>query len=75
MDFCIFYSQIILKLSDGEKEEQVDQDLFEWREAGKIFWLLEGTDEMDEEECRKVVDRIRVFREGIAKHGGVEAAG
>ena len=36
-------------------------------EAAKIFGLVEGTDEMDEEEHRKVVDGIRVFREGIAK--------
>ena len=36
-------------------------------EADKIFGLLEGTDEIDEEEHWKVVDRIRLFREGIAK--------
>ena len=42
------------------------QDLLEWGEAGKIFGLLEGTDEMDEK-CRKVVEGIKVFREGITK--------
>ena len=36
-------------------------------EAGKIFGLLEGIDEMDEEECRKVVNGIKLFREGITK--------
>ena len=36
-------------------------------EAGKIFGLLEGTDEMNEEEHRKVVNGIKVFREGITK--------
>ena len=34
-------------------------DLLEWGEASKIFGLLEG---MDEEECRKVVNGIKVFR-------------
>ena len=29
--------------------------------------MLEGTDEIDEEEHRKVVDGIKLFREGIAK--------
>ena len=42
----------------------MDMDLLEWEEAGKIFGLLEG---MDEEEHRKVVNGIKVFREGIAK--------
>ena len=51
--------------SVGE-EEEVEQDLLEWGEAGKIFRLLEGADEMDEH--KKVVDRIRVFQEGITKH-------
>ena len=45
----------------------MEQDLLEWGQAGKIFGLLEGTDEMDEEECRKMVDGIRAFREGITK--------
>ena len=31
-------------------EEEVDQELLKWGEAGKIFGLLAGTDEMDEEE-------------------------
>ena len=38
--------------------------MLELGEAGKIKGLLEG---IDEEECRKVVDGIRVFREGITK--------
>ena len=33
--------------SDGEEDEEVHQDLFEWGKAGKIFGLLEGMDEMD----------------------------
>ena len=45
----------------------MDQDLLEWGEAGKIFGLLEGMDEMEEEECSKVVDGIKVFREDITK--------
>ena len=53
--------------SDGEEDEEVDPDLLEWGEAGKLFGLLEGMDEMDEKEHRKVVNSIKVFREGIAK--------
>ena len=53
--------------SDGEQDKEVDPELLEWEEAGKIFGLLEGTGEMDEEECRKVVNGIKVFREGITK--------
>ena len=45
----------------------MDQELLEWGEAGKIFGLLAGTDEMDEEEQWKTVEGIRLFRQGIAK--------
>ena len=48
--------------SSGD-EEEVDQELLEWGEAGKIFGLLAGTDEMDEEEQRKTVEGIRLFRQ------------
>ena len=52
--------------SSGD-EEEVDQELLEWGEAGKIFGLLAGTDEMDEEEQQKTVEGIRLFRQGIVK--------
>ena len=56
-----------IEINSSGDEADVDQDLLEWGEAGKIFGLLEGTDEIDEEEFQKVVDGIRLFREGIAK--------
>ena len=56
-----------IEINSSGDEEEVDQDLLEWGEAGKIFGLLEATDEIDEEEHQKVVDRIKLFREGIAK--------
>ena len=56
-----------IEIDSSGDEEEVDQDLLEWGEAGKIFGLLEGTDEIDEEEHWKVVDGIKLFREGIAK--------
>ena len=64
---CIAYSLRDIEINSSRDEEEVDQDLLEWGEAGKIFGLLEGTDEIDEEECWKVVDGIKLFREGIAK--------
>ena len=56
-----------IEIDSNGDEEEVDQDLLEWGEAGKIFGLLEGTDEIDEQEHQKVVDGIKLFREGIAK--------
>ena len=56
-----------IEVNSRGDEEEVDQDLLEWGEAGKIFGLLAGTDEIDEEECWKTVDGIRLFRQGIAK--------
>ena len=56
-----------IEINSSGDEVEVDQDLLEWGEAGKIFGLLEGTDKIDEEEHWKVVDGIRLFREGIAK--------
>ena len=63
----LLQSEDIEDESHGEEDEEVDPDLLEWGEAGKIFGLLEGKDEIDEEECRKVVNGIKVFREGITK--------
>ena len=54
-------------MDSSRDEEEVDQELLEWGEAGKIFGLLAGTDEMDEEEQRKTVEGIRLFRQGIVK--------
>ena len=56
-----------IEINSSGDEEEVDQDLLEWGEAGKIFGLLEGTDEIDEQECRRVVEGIKLLREGIAK--------
>ena len=56
-----------IEIDSSGDEDDLDLDLLEWGEAGKIFGLLEGTDEIDEEECRKVVDGITLFREGIVK--------
>ena len=56
-----------IEVDSSRDEAEVDQELLEWGEAGKIFGLLEGTDEIDEEECWKTVDGIRLLREGIAK--------
>ena len=56
-----------IEIDSSGDEDEVDPDLLEWGEAWKIFGLLEGTDEIDEEECRKVVDGIKLFREGIAE--------
>ena len=46
-----------IEVDSSGDEEEVDQELLEWGEAGKIFGLLAGTDEMDEEEqwenCRR----------------------
>ena len=39
-----------IEVESSGDEEEVDQELLEWGEAGKIFGLLAGTDEMDEEE-------------------------
>ena len=56
-----------IEVEINSEEDEVDPDLLEWGEAGKIFGLLEGMDEMDEEECRKVVNGVNIFREGITK--------
>ena len=56
-----------IEVDSSQDEEEVDQELLEWGEAGKIFGLLAGTDEIDEEEQWKTVEGIRLFRQGIAK--------
>ena len=56
-----------IEINSSGDEGEVDQGLLEWGKAGKIFGLLEGTDEIDEQECQKVVDGIKLFRYGIAK--------
>ena len=56
-----------IEVDSSGDEEEVDQELLEWGEVGKIFGLLAGTDEMDEVEQRKTVGGIRLFRQGIAK--------
>ena len=56
-----------IEINSSGDEDEVDPDLLKWGEAGKIFGLLEGTNEIHEEECRKVVDGIKLFREGIGK--------
>ena len=54
-----------IEIDSSGDEEEVDQELLEWGEAGKIFGLLEGTEGIDEQECQRVVDGIKLFREGI----------
>ena len=56
-----------IEIDSSGDEEEVDQDLLEWGEVGKILGLLEGTDAIDEQEHWKVVDGIKLFREGIGK--------
>ena len=56
-----------IEIDSSGDEEEVDQELLEWGEAGKIFGLLEGTEGIDEQERQRVVDGIKLFREGIGK--------